>query len=149
MSSSGRTKPSSLSLGQWSVCSAMFTGYFSATTAANAANAAEPVTMSFTPGPERYSAPPVETWMIPSEPASANPLSAAFSVWEEDTLIAGKAKDPAFAASSISAYFSGVAMGMVELLSGASYGEFHPRASAGSDKAAAEPSQPVAGPGVG
>ncbi len=26
MSSSGRTKPSSLSLGQWSVCSAMLTG---------------------------------------------------------------------------------------------------------------------------
>ena len=26
ISSSGRTKPSSLSFGQWSVCSAMFTG---------------------------------------------------------------------------------------------------------------------------
>ena len=40
-------------------------------------------------GPERYSAPPVETWMIPSLPASVNPWSAAFSVWEELTLMAG------------------------------------------------------------
>ena len=31
MASSGRTKPSSLSFGQWSVCRAMFTGYFFAT----------------------------------------------------------------------------------------------------------------------
>jgi hypothetical protein len=29
--SSGRTKPSSLSFGQWSVCSAMLTSYFLAT----------------------------------------------------------------------------------------------------------------------
>jgi len=70
--------------------------------------------MSFTEGPERYSAPPVETWMMPSEPASAKPLSAALRVWEEDTLIAGKAKALAFAASSISAYFSGVTMGMAD-----------------------------------
>ena len=62
-------------------------------------------------GPERYSAPPVETWMMPSEPASAKPCRAAFSVWELDTLMAGNAKAPAFAASSISAYFSGVAIG--------------------------------------
>ncbi len=68
--------------------------------------------MFFTDGPERYSAPPVETWMIPSEPASAKPWRAAFRVCEDDTLIAGKAKAPAFAASSISAYFSGVAIGM-------------------------------------
>ena len=40
-------------------------------------------------GPERYSAPPVDTWTIPSLPASANPLSAALRVCEEDTLIAG------------------------------------------------------------
>ena len=45
--------------------------------------------MFFTLGPERYSAPPVETWMIPSLPASAKPLSAAFRVWEELTLMAG------------------------------------------------------------
>src|SRR5690349_14996108 len=69
--------------------------------------------MSFTVGPERYSAPPVEIWMMPSAPASAKPLRAALSVWDEETLIAGKAKAPALAASSISAYFSGVAMGML------------------------------------
>ena len=63
-------------------------------------------------GPERYSAPPVETWMMPSEPASAKPWRAALRVCEDDTLIAGNAKPRAFAASSISAYFSGVAMGM-------------------------------------
>src|ERR1700712_426320 len=68
--------------------------------------------MSLMVGPERYSAPPVETWMIPSLPASANPASAAFNVCEEDTLIAGNANDFAFAVSSISAYFSGVAIGM-------------------------------------
>ena len=112
MASSGRTNPSSLSLGQWSVCSATLIGYFFATSAAYAANATEPVTMSLMVGPERYSAPPVETWMIPSLPASAKPASAAFSVWEEDTLIAGNANDFDFAASSISAYFSGVAIGM-------------------------------------
>ena len=62
--------------------------------------------MSLTDGPERYSAPPVETWMMPSDPASANPLSAALRVWDDDTLMAGNAKLRAFAASSISAYFS-------------------------------------------
>ena len=40
-------------------------------------------------GPERYSDPPVETWTMPSLPASAKPLIAALSVWLEDTLIAG------------------------------------------------------------
>ena len=54
-------------------------------------------------GPERYSAPPVETWMMPSEPASAKPLSAAFSVCEDDTLMAGNAKASCLASSSISA----------------------------------------------
>ena len=33
--------------------------------------------------PDRNSAPPVETWMMPSLPASAKPRSAAFSVWDE------------------------------------------------------------------
>ena len=75
------------------MCSATLTGYFFATSAAYAANATEPVTMSLMVGPERYSAPPVETWMIPSLPASAKPASAAFSVCEEDTLIAGNAND--------------------------------------------------------
>ena len=51
MASSGRTNPSSLSFGQWSVCSAMLTGYFLATSAAYAANATEPVTMSLIGGP--------------------------------------------------------------------------------------------------
>ena len=68
--------------------------------------------MSLIVGPERYSAPPVETWMIPSLPASANPASAALSVCEDETLMAGNANDLAFAASSISAYLSGVAMGI-------------------------------------
>ena len=50
--------------------------------------------------------------MMPSEPASAKPLRAALRVCEDDTLIAGNANRFAFAASSISAYFSGVTMGM-------------------------------------
>ena len=40
-------------------------------------------------GPERYSAPPVETWMMPSLPASAKPCSAALRVCEDETLMAG------------------------------------------------------------
>ena len=52
-------------------------------------------------GPEKYSAPPVETWMMPSEPASAKPLRAAFRVWEDDTLMAGNAKPFCLAVSSI------------------------------------------------
>ena len=39
--------------------------------------------------PERYSAPPVETWMIPSLPASAKPLRAALRVCDDETLMAG------------------------------------------------------------
>jgi len=84
-----RTKPSSLSFGQWSVCSAMFTGKFLATSCAYAASATEPVTMFFTVDPDRYSAPPVETWTMPSEPASVKPRIAAISVCEELTLMAG------------------------------------------------------------
>ena len=57
--------------------------------------------MFFTDGPERYSAPPVEIWMIPSDSASAKPFSAAFSVCDDDTLIAGNAKAFSFAVSSI------------------------------------------------
>src|SRR5690349_9133904 len=53
---------------------------------------------------------------MPSDPASAKPARAALSVCEEVTLIAGNANDLPFAVSSISAYFSGVAMGMRELL---------------------------------
>ncbi len=40
-------------------------------------------------GPERYSAPPVETWMMPSLPASEKPFRAALRVCEELTLMAG------------------------------------------------------------
>ena len=72
-----------------------------ATSTAYAANATEPLTMFFTAGPERYSAPPVEIWMIPSDSASAKPLSAAFRVCDDDTLIAGKAKPFSLAVSSI------------------------------------------------
>src|SRR6478735_3683252 len=68
--------------------------------------------MSLTDGPERYSAPPVETWMMPSDPASAKPFRAALRVCEEDTLIAGNANALPFAVSSISAYFSGVTIGI-------------------------------------
>jgi hypothetical protein len=45
--------------------------------------------MFLTVGPERYSAPPVETCTMPSLPASANPRIAAFRVWEDETFIAG------------------------------------------------------------
>ena len=103
MASSGRTNLSSLSFGQWSVCRAMLTGYFLATSCAYAAKATEPVTMSFTVGPDRYSAPPVETCTIPSLPASAKPRSAALSVCDEVTLIAGYANPPALAREIISA----------------------------------------------
>jgi hypothetical protein len=80
-----------LSFGQWSVCSATVIGYFSATTWANSASATAPVTMSLTPRPEPNSAPPVENWMIPSLPASANPFSAALIASEPTQLIAGNA----------------------------------------------------------
>ena len=59
--------------------------------------------MFLTVGPERYSAPPVETWMMPSDPASAKPCRAALSVCDDDTLMAGKAKALSLAASSIAA----------------------------------------------
>ena len=39
--------------------------------------------------PEPYSAPPTDTWMMPSDSASAKPCRAAVTVWEEVTLIAG------------------------------------------------------------
>src|SRR4030095_10988680 len=72
--------------------------------------------MFLTVAPERYSAPPQEIWTMPSLSASAKPRSAAFRVCEEVTLIAGYANAPALARSSISAYTSGVAIGMVVLL---------------------------------
>ena len=92
-----------MSFGQWSVCSAMFTSNLAATTCAYSASAHAPVTMSLTVLPDRNSAPPVETWTMPSLSASAKPRIAAFSVWDEVTLIAGYANAPAFARSIISA----------------------------------------------
>ena len=62
-----------MSLGQWSVCRATCTGYFAATVCAKWASATAPMTMSLTLEPDRYSAPPVDTWMIPSLSASAKP----------------------------------------------------------------------------
>ena len=47
------------------------------------------MTMFLIVGPDAYSAPPVETWTMPSEPASVKPWRAAFRVCEELTLIAG------------------------------------------------------------
>ena len=80
---------SSLSLGQWSVCSATLIGYFAATTCANSASPTAPVTMSLTFVPDRNSAPPVDTWTMPSLPASAKPRSAALRVSVLVTLMAG------------------------------------------------------------
>src|SRR4051812_46398839 len=68
--------------------------------------------MSFTVGPERYSAPPKDTCAMPAFPASAKQRIAAFTVCDELPSIAWKAKPPTFAWSSISTYTSGVAMGM-------------------------------------
>ena len=45
--------------------------------------------MFLTPAPERYSAPPVDTWTMPSLPASAKPFSAALRVCDDETLMAG------------------------------------------------------------
>ena len=71
---------SSLSFGQWSVCSATVIGYFVGDDVGELGQRDAPVTMSLTPRPEPNSAPPVENWMMPSLPASANPFSAALMV---------------------------------------------------------------------
>jgi len=39
--------------------------------------------------PDAYSAPPTDTWMMPSDSASAKPCSAAVTVWEEVMFTAG------------------------------------------------------------
>src|SRR4051794_41965047 len=96
----------------------MLTGYFFATSCAKAASAAAPVTMSLTPGPDRYSAPPVETWTMPSLSASANPRIAAFNVCDDVTLMAGYPEGRAFAVASIPAQAPGVASGVVRSLRG-------------------------------
>lgn len=61
------------------------------------------MTISLTPSPDANSAPPVENWMIPSLPASAKPLIAAFTVSEDVQLMAGKAYEFSLARCSISA----------------------------------------------
>ena len=58
--------------------------------------------MSFLVWPEANSAPPHETWMMPSLSASAKPCSAALIVEDEVQLMAGYAKRSRFARSSIS-----------------------------------------------
>ncbi len=80
---------SSLSFGQWSVCSATVIPYLSATTLVNSARPTAPVTMSLTLVPEANSAPPVEACRMPSLPASANPRRAALTVIDDVTLMAG------------------------------------------------------------
>src|SRR3954447_4499264 len=79
----------------------------------NSARAIAPAAMFLTCVPEANSAPPVETWISPSEPASAKPRSAALTVSLEVMLIAGYAYLPSRAASSIRAYVCGSATGMV------------------------------------
>ena len=49
----------------------------------------EPATRSLMVEPERYSAPPKDTWMMPSEFASAKPWRAAVAVCELETFTAG------------------------------------------------------------
>ena len=53
------------------------------------ARAAAPATMLFTLWPDANSAPPHETWMMPSHSASAKPRIAATIVWDEVQLMAG------------------------------------------------------------
>ena len=53
------------------------------------ASATAPVAICLTAVPEANSAPPVEICTIPSLPASAKPRSAALSVSDEVTLMAG------------------------------------------------------------
>jgi hypothetical protein len=62
--------------------------------------------------PDAHSPPPVETCSIPSEPASANPRRAAFTVCTELTLTPGSAYSPEAALSSIAAYCSAVTIGI-------------------------------------
>ena len=77
----------------------MLTSKDFATSWAYTANAIAPRTRSFTVGPERYSEPPVETWMMPSDSASANPRIAALIVCDDVQLTAGYANPFSFARS--------------------------------------------------
>ena len=72
--------------------------------------------MFLTVGPERYSAPPVETWMMPSDAGVGEALQRGVQGLRGRHVDRRERERLAFAASSISAYFSGVAMGMRSLL---------------------------------
>jgi hypothetical protein len=72
------------------VCSAIATGAGAASSGVMAASARAPASASDA-APERYRAPPTVTCTMPSEPASAKPRTAALSVCDDVTLIAGKA----------------------------------------------------------
>lgn len=60
--------------------------------------------MLLTAEPDANAPPPVDTWMIPSLSLSARPLSTAFAVVSDVTLMAGYANFPLRARSSISQY---------------------------------------------
>ena len=88
-SSSGRRNDSTLPGWQWSVCSATSTLYFAARRWAASANTMAPKASSPTLEPEANLPPPVETWMMPSDLASANARKAPLMVMMEVTLTAG------------------------------------------------------------
>ena len=90
----------------------MFTGYSRAVRWANRASPSAPAAAFSTDRPEANSLPPIDSWMMPSAPACANPAMAAFRVVEEVALTAAKAYPPPAAASSMERYFSGAAMGI-------------------------------------
>ncbi len=71
------------------MCSATDTGTRSAISLAISARARAPATAWPGPPPDNPAAPPAVIWTIPSEPASANPFSAALSVSDDVTLMAG------------------------------------------------------------
>ena len=72
--------------------------------------------MFLTSGPERYSAPPVETWMIPSRAGLGEALQGGVEGLGRRDVDGRVGEVAAFGRSSISAYFSGVAMGIAALL---------------------------------
>ncbi len=89
ITSSGRMYLSRLFSGQWSVCRAMLTGYWSAIECANSARATAPATMFLASWPEANSAPPVENCTMPSHSASAKPRMVAMIVCDEVQFTAG------------------------------------------------------------
>lgn len=65
--------------------------YFSASLWQASARTMAPYASSATASPEANDPPPVDTWMMPSEPASANALRAPLMVASEVMLMAGYA----------------------------------------------------------